>query len=148
MEKNDISVARIIFSYFIGIIVFLIVEFLAVSIIELLWVFLYNIPIDFLRNLILRYLGVGISTPKWITSTVGTLLASGAAGEIIVLINKKSEIQQKKTLFGLGITLIIVGSVCLVRNFFMDSYLFGCITYIFSGIFFITENRRQKKNQD
>lgn len=135
MNTNNISVSKVVLSFFTGIAVFFVVDLLADLILNMLFAVICMIPIDMLRNLLINYLFmVNSMGESWVIIFASTILAILSTKKIVFLLNKDNAIHREKSYFGIGIALIVWGSLALITNIMMSGNIIYNIAYIVAGI--------------
>lgn len=137
MDTNEnISIGKIIVSYFVSLISFYVIDALCVFAFTLLFVLFTEIPII---SSILRFLiWLRRELPDVSILVFSILITIWLVKKIIVFMNKSSSFHQIKVFCGLGITLVIIGLLLIIYNLYRHTgvSVLNNIFYIFSGIYF------------
>lgn len=137
MNTNEnISIGKIIVSYFVSLISFYVIDALCVFAFTLLFVLLTEIPII---SSILRFLiWLRKELPDVSILVFSIIITVWFVKKVIVFMNKSSSFHQNKVYCGLGITLVIMGLLLIIYNLYRHTgvSMLNNIFYIFAGVYF------------
>lgn len=140
--SNTISVFKVIVSYIIGIVSYLLSYCISFILLALLVRFLNAFKITralfnfliFLReeNSILFIISISAFVSLFITE------------KIVLSLNRNNTMQSSKTLFGIGMTFIIIGAVFFLVNIFNNGSVIGNIALFLVGLYFSSQYNESK----
>lgn len=132
-KEQNVSVLKIVMSYFAGLITFLIVDLIFVFIFTLLVGIIYSIPIKLIRGLLTAFFFIRGDNANWLILIMSALIASFVMDKIVSIINKNNSLQCSKTLWGIGLTFIVWGAFCAICNLIYSDPITGNVVIIIIG---------------
>lgn len=136
----NLSISKIVASYFLGILVFFITTAILSFLIAIILGGMYSIPI--LRILVKAFFILRKDGPYLFTICTAQFLASMITKHVVILLNRNNIFQTNRALYGIGVTLIVLGFIFLICNFFAGESVIANIVMIIVGFFYRSTYKR------
>ena len=141
-NSNDISVFKILISFFLGLIIFFVVDFLTALLLTLLFSFMSMIPI--IKNIVSFIFMIRGDGPDFFIIFISFLISIETTNKFIYFFNKNNPLHPPKIKFGLGIALILFGLISIIVSIKYSTTLIGSVFLLLTGFYEFSSSKKKK----